>query len=62
MNPVQYQEIECTHCDGDMRAEYEIVKEMVGNAYMSTEWLECHVCNGEGVIKVEIDDLEDPEE
>ena len=48
--------IECTHCNGDMRAEYEVIKGFtVGNSYLSCEWLECHVCHGAGVIELDPD-------
>ena len=52
--------IECTHCNGDLRAEYEVIKGYtVGNSYMSCEWLTCHVCEGAGVIEIDVDDLDE---
>ena len=52
--------VECTHCNGDMRAEYEVIKGYtVGNSYLDCEWLECHVCLGAGVVEANPDDLDD---
>ena len=52
--------IECTHCNGDLRAEYEIIKGYtVGNSYLDCEYLECHLCNGAGVIELDPDALDE---
>mgnify|MGYP005677147901 CR=1 FL=1 len=52
--------IECTHCNGDMRAEYEVIKGYtVGNSYLDCEYLECHLCNGAGVIELDADALDE---
>ena len=52
--------IECTHCNGDLRAEYEIIKGYtVGNSYLDCEYLECHLCMGAGVIELDPDALDE---